>query len=72
MIVLHRLGAGARAELQLNPDLILTVEAHPDTVVALTTGAKLVVSETPDEVADAVREWRVRVLADALARGRAR
>ncbi len=43
-----------------------SVEACPDTVVALTTGVKVVVSESPDEVADAVRAWRAGILADAL------
>lgn len=66
MIVLHRLG-GDSAPFQLNPDLILTVESRPDSVITLTTGAKVVVSESPDEVADAVRAWRVRILGDALA-----
>jgi len=65
VIVLHRLGHDG-AEFQLNPDLIVTVEAHPDSVVTLTTGAKVVVAESPAEVSDAVREWRVGILAAAL------
>lgn len=65
MIVLHRLGHD-HAELHLNPDLIVSVEAHPDTVITLSTGAKVLVAETPDEVRDAVREWRVGILAAAL------
>jgi uncharacterized protein YlzI (FlbEa/FlbD family) len=44
MITLHRLGIRSE-ELQLNPDLITTVEAHPDTVITLATGAKVVVCE---------------------------
>jgi flagellar protein FlbD len=32
----------------LNPDLILTLEATPDTIITLTTGEKLMVKETPD------------------------
>ena len=56
MIELHRLG---RADaFHLNPDLIVTVEANPDTVVHLTTGTNLVVSEAPDEVVALVRSWR--------------
>ena len=58
MIRLHRLG-GENHQFDLNPDLILTVEPTPDTVVTLTTGSKLVVAESPDSVAAAVREWRV-------------
>ncbi|HWH19605.1 MAG TPA: flagellar FlbD family protein [Solirubrobacterales bacterium] len=66
MIRLRRLGGSE--EFDLNPDLILTVESTPDTVVTLTTGTKLVVDETPDSVTAAVREWRVGVLERALRR----
>jgi flagellar protein FlbD len=69
MIRLHRLG-GSAAEFDLNPDLVLTVESTPDTVVTLTTGTKLVVAESPDSVTAAVREWRVGVLERALRRTR--
>ena len=34
----------------INPDLIVTVEPTPDTVITLTTGDKFVVRETPDEL----------------------
>jgi uncharacterized protein YlzI (FlbEa/FlbD family) len=69
MIRLHRLG-GSEHEFDLNPDLVLTVESTPDTVVTLTTGTKLVVTESPDSVTAAVREWRVGVLERALRRAR--
>jgi flagellar protein FlbD len=65
MIALHRLSAHPEP-LWLNPDLISTIEAHPDTVVALTTGTKVVVTETVDEVVAAVRAWRVGILSRAL------
>ena len=65
MIALHRL-AHADAPFHLNPDLIVSVEAHPDTVVTLTTGTKVVVMEGPDEIAAAVRAWRASVLSVAL------
>jgi uncharacterized protein YlzI (FlbEa/FlbD family) len=65
MITLHRLGHKLEI-FRLNPDLIVTVEATPDTVITLATGAKIVVAETPERVAKAVREYRVDVLADAL------
>jgi uncharacterized protein YlzI (FlbEa/FlbD family) len=69
MITLHRLGH--KLELfHLNPDLIVTVEGHPDTVITLATGAKVVVGETPDEVAQAVRGYRADVLGEALRRRR--
>ena len=66
MIRLHKLGRDPQPFL-LNPDLVLTVEAHPDTVVVLTTGSRLVVTETPEDVTRAVREWRASVL-DAMSR----
>ncbi len=69
MIRLHRLG-GSEHEFDLNPDLVLTVEATPDTVITLTTGTHLVVSESPDSVTAAVREWRVAILERALRRAR--
>ncbi len=69
MIRLHRLG-GESHEFDLNPDLVLSVEATPDTVVTLTTGSKLVVAESPDSVTAAVREWRVGILERALRRNR--
>ena len=61
MILLHRLGHQAEP-FHLNPDLILTVEALPDTVVTLTTGTKIVVIETPERVAEEVRAWRAEIL----------
>jgi flagellar protein FlbD len=67
MITLHRLGIRSE-ELHLNPDLITTVEAHPDTVITLATGSKVVVSEAPDEIAEAVREWRAAILDEAWRR----
>ena len=65
MIELTRLGS-RREPLWLNPDLIATIEAHPDTVIALTTGSKVMVMETTEQVVDRVRAWRVTVLEQAL------
>jgi len=66
VIRLHKLGRDPQP-FHLNPDLVITVDAHPDTVVTLTTGSRLVVTETPEEVVEAVRQWRASVL-DAMAR----
>jgi uncharacterized protein YlzI (FlbEa/FlbD family) len=66
MIRLHRLGH-APQPFHLNPDLVLTIEANPDTVVTLTTGSRMLVMESPEQVADAVRAWRASVL-DTMAR----
>ena len=65
MIALHRLGH-AGDSFHLNPDLIVTVERTPDTVVTLTTGTRLLVREAPEDVAALVRDWRSSVLAGAV------
>jgi flagellar protein FlbD len=65
VIVLHRLGHDAEP-FHLNPDMILTVEATPDTVVTLASGAKVVVAEAPDRVVGEILSWRSEILADAL------
>jgi uncharacterized protein YlzI (FlbEa/FlbD family) len=65
MITLHRLGH-VDEPFQLNPDLIVTIESTPDTVVTLATTAKVVVAETPEQVAAAMRAWRVDVLSEAM------
>ncbi len=65
MIELQRLGAHGE-QVWVNPDLIATIEAHPDTVVVLTTGTKVVVADTIDEVVARVRAWRVSVARGAL------
>jgi flagellar protein FlbD len=59
MIELHRLGQAEA--FHLNPDLIVTVEAHPDTVITLATGTRVVVAETPEQVSELVRDWRVSI-----------
>ena len=67
MIALHRLGHRHEPFL-INPDLIEKVEAHPDTVIMLTTGARFLVDESPAEVVAAIRAWRAGILSDALHR----
>ena len=67
MITLNRLGHNDEP-FHLNIDMIVTVESTPDTVITLATGAKVVVAETPEEVAAAVYDYRAAVLSDALKR----
>ena len=69
MITLNRLGHSDEP-FQLNPDMIVTVESTPDTVITLATGAKVVVDETPEEVAAEVHAYRAAVLGDAFRRRR--
>ena len=49
MIQLTRLNG---SEVVVNALLVQQIEAMPDTIVTLTTGAKFIVRETPDEVID--------------------
>jgi uncharacterized protein YlzI (FlbEa/FlbD family) len=71
VIRLHRL-AHAEEDFLLNPDLILSIESTPDTVVTLTTHTKLIVSERPEEVVELVRAWRASILEAGLPRIRRR
>ena len=71
MIRLHRL-AHSEEDFHLNPDLILSIESTPDTIVTLTTHTKLIVSERPEEVVELVRAWRASVLEAGLPRIRRR
>ena len=55
MIHLTRLN---RISLVLNAELIETIEVTPDTLISLTTGQKLVVLESAEEVVKRVVEYR--------------
>jgi flagellar protein FlbD len=46
----------------VNCDLIKYSEAAPDTVLALVNGEKLVVTETPEQVMQAILTYRAEVL----------
>ncbi|HUO30830.1 MAG TPA: flagellar FlbD family protein [Bryobacteraceae bacterium] len=63
MIHLTRLN---RLPLVLNADLIESIEVTPDTVIALTTGQKLVVLEPAEEVVARVLEFRRAVYRGSL------
>lgn len=67
MITLHRLGHDVDT-FQINPDVIVTVEANPDTVITITNGLKIVVAEPPERVADEIQRYRATILAHALIR----
>ncbi len=45
-------------ELFVNAELILFVESRPDTIVTLTTGEKLIVKETREEVIDRIVHYK--------------
>ena len=65
MIELHKLST-SREPFQLNVDLIERIDASPDCHVTLTTGQRIAVCESVDDVVDKIRDWRVDVLARAL------
>ena len=48
--------------LVVNSDLIEFVEATPDTIVTLTTGQKVIVRESIDEVIDKVIAFKKRIV----------
>lgn len=48
----------------INPDLIELVEETPDTVMTLTTGRKIIVKESRQEVKNLVKLYRKDILAD--------
>lgn len=62
MIRLTRLN---HSPLVLNSDLIEHIEVTPDTVISLTTGQKIMVLETAEEVVERVIEFR-RAIAQGL------
>ncbi len=64
MIRLTRLNHEA---MVLNADLIEHIEVTPDTVISLTTGEKIMVLETAEEVVERVAEFRRLVFKDILA-----
>ncbi len=51
------------AKIVVNADLIEFVESTPDTLITTTTGKKLMVRETVDEVVKAVIAYKRRCLA---------
>jgi len=55
MVQLTRLN---QRQLVLNSDLIEHIESTPDTVITLTTGAKFMVRESPEEIIERVAKFR--------------
>ena len=64
MITVHKLHG---EPLVLNAELIETVEAVPDTLITLVNHRRVVVSESVDEVVEAVVRYRRRIGAVPLA-----
>ena len=48
-------------EFVVNSDLILYIEETPDTVITLTTGQKIIVMESVDDVINKVVEYKSKI-----------
>ena len=58
MIALRRLNNQA---IMVNADLIESLESTPDTVVTLTSGNKLIVRDTMEEIQNKIVEYQRRI-----------
>ena len=58
MIALNRLNT---QPIMVNADLIETLESTPDTVVTLTSGNKLIVRDSPEEIQTKIIEYKRRI-----------
>jgi flagellar protein FlbD len=61
MIKVHRLNG---SDVVLNAELVESIEAAPDTVIALVTGNRMVVQESVDDVVEKIIEYRKKVNAE--------
>jgi flagellar protein FlbD len=57
VILVHKLSHD-REPFYINPDLIVSIEAHPDVVLTLDNGQKVVVAESVERLIESIREWR--------------
>ena len=58
MILLHSLNGN---EFYLNNDLIIKVEALPDTIITLTDGRTMRVREAPQEIVDKIIHFKRKI-----------
>jgi len=61
MILLHHFGVDGEP-FYLNPELIISIEEKPDTIIRLLTGQELYVQEAPSQIVGLVRDWRSSLL----------
>ena len=59
------------SKLVINSDLIELVESIPDTIISLTTGKKILVKESTDEIIELVAQFRSKAAAREIKPGRA-
>lgn len=50
------------SEFLINSDMIMTVEAHPDTVITLNDQSKFIVGDSVNEVYDKIVQFRADIL----------
>ncbi len=55
------------SEIFVNPDLVLAIEAKPDTRITFTNGHVLIVREDPPIIAQRIAQYRAAVLYDRTA-----
>lgn len=63
MILLTRTNG---TQFYINPELIQTVEKTPDTIVTLTNNKKMIVKDTPQEIAERFIEYRRKILSPVV------
>lgn len=56
------------SKIYINPELIQTVESTPDTVITLLSNKKLIVKDTPQEIAERFIEYRRKTLSPLISR----
>lgn len=49
------------ARIYINAELIQTVEATPDTIITLINDKKMIVKDTPDEIAQRMIEYQQKI-----------
>lgn len=62
MIAVHRPGG---EPMLLNADLVESIETTPDTVLILVDGRRIVVADSPEEIAERIIEFRASILVSA-------
>lgn len=46
------------SEIVINPELIEVMQETPDTTITLTTGRKLIVKESVDDIIDKIKKYK--------------
>jgi flagellar protein FlbD len=55
-------------QFYINPELIQTVEKTPDTIITLISNKKIIVKDTPQEIAERFIEYRRKTLAPFISK----